>query len=169
MDFITYLSQVDALLEERIGRTSQPSEMERIAFSQDDGESPDAAARRIVEDRTLKIAQINDGFRQAVIRSFERFRQPLKVGLLVMTEGIADLHEDVRMDILKKVSEFDDFNADNDPWKEHDFGAFDRENVGKIFWKIDTFSSGLMQTGANYPESIALSYRVLTVMLASEY
>ena len=51
---------------------------------------------------------------------------------------------------------FKDFNQDNDPWEEHDFGAFSYDGK-KIFWKIDD-CQGM--------EGYSL---VLTVMLAEEY
>ena len=33
---------------------------------------------------------------------------------------------------------FDDFNEDNDPHREHDFGSFELEGE-KLFWKIDYY------------------------------
>jgi hypothetical protein len=59
-----------------------------------------------------------------------------------------------------KVKEFSEFNEDNDPWGEHDFGSFfyeSQELREKIFWKIDDYNG---QEGYNL---------VLTVMLAEEY
>lgn len=40
LPFIDYLDAVDALLEERIGRTSTQGELELIAASQESGETP---------------------------------------------------------------------------------------------------------------------------------
>ena len=80
--------------------------------------------------------------------------------LLVITRGIAALGPKAVADILLKVKEFSDFNEDNDPWGEHDFGSFfyeSQEPREKIFWKIDDYNG---QEGYNL---------VLTVMLASEY
>ena len=48
------------------------------------------------------------------------------------------------------------FTEDNDPWHEHDFGAFEYKGE-KMFWKIDDYHGN---------EGYDL---VLTVMLASEY
>jgi len=76
--------------------------------------------------------------------------------LLAMTRGVAALGEDVVAEVLLKVREFDDFTEDNDPWREHDFGAFDHAGE-KFFFKID--DHGMVD-----------GYRlVLTIMLANEY
>ena len=54
--------------------------------------------------------------------------------LVVLTRGVASLGEAEISEILKKVKDFDIFTEDNDPWGEHDFGAFEH-NGQKFFWK----------------------------------
>ena len=76
--------------------------------------------------------------------------------LLVLTKGVADLGQEEVKEILKRVKEFNVFTKDNDPWKEHDFGAFEHKGK-KIFWKIDDYTGN---------EGYEL---VLTIMLAEEY
>ncbi|MCB1781683.1 MAG: hypothetical protein KDJ34_16660 [Candidatus Competibacteraceae bacterium] len=48
LSFIDYLDAVDALLEERIGRTSTQQEMELIAAAQEGGESPRVCCHMIL-------------------------------------------------------------------------------------------------------------------------
>ena len=62
---------------------------------------------------------------------------------------------------------FDDFNADNDPHGEHDFGAFQIEHL-KFFWKIDYYDKDLCY-GSENPTDPDVTERVLTLMLAEEY
>ncbi len=76
--------------------------------------------------------------------------------MLVVTRGIAERFEGMFDEVLQRVRNFSTFTDSNDPWKEHDFGAFEL-NGEKIFWKIDDY--------AGY-EGYQL---VLTIMLASEY
>ena len=96
-----------------------------------------------------KIAKRND-FLRALIPLIS------KPNTLLMTRGVAALPSKDVAEILSRVKGFDDFNEDNDPWHEHDFGKFEH-NGQKIFWKIDDYG------GVD-------GYRlVLTVMLASEY
>ena len=71
--------------------------------------------------------------------------------------------------ILVAVRDFTDFSEDNDPSRTRDFGAFDMEGAGKIFWKIDVYESIACEYGAQHPADAGRSYRVMTVMLASEY
>lgn len=88
--------------------------------------------------------------------------------VVMMTSGVASLNPVISQSILKTVQRFDDFNADNDPYGEHDFGAFRHPVAGKIFWKIDYYDRDL-KFGAADPADADNTRRVLTVMLASEY
>jgi len=86
----------------------------------------------------------------------ESAKNSLRYHILVMTRGVASLPPDEVAEIMTKVRDFDEFNEDNDPWKQHDFGSF-QHNGHKIFWKIDDYGGA---EGFNL---------VLTVMLADEY
>ena len=109
------------------------------------------------KSKSEKIAALNDAFRQ----TFEG-------GRVVTTSGIAALPGEDYFPILAEVRAFDDFTEDNDPYGEHDFGAFDYEGVGKVFWKIDYYAPD-MQHGSEDPTEPAKTVRVLTIMFASEY
>lgn len=70
---------------------------------------------------------------------------------------------------MRAVASFTDFTKDNDPYDEHDFGAFDLDGE-KLFWKIDSYEKGWDYTlAAEAPENPQTTDRVLTVMLAEEY
>ena len=77
-----------------------------------------------------------------------------------------------RSAICEKVETFDSFTPDNDPHREHDFGAFEHGGH-KIFWKIDYYDRASFGTGRDMgsedPSDPAQTLRVLTIMLASEY
>ncbi len=96
-----------------------------------------------------EIARRNDLLRENIPRV-----SPPNVA--VMTRGVASLGEAEVGEIRNKVKKFDKFTKDNDPWGEHDFGAFERDGR-KSFWKIDDYRGH---------EGYRL---VLTVMLAEEY
>jgi len=55
-----------------------------------------------------------------------------------MTAGVNGKGPEFVSKALAKVIAFDDFNADNDPHREHDFGSFELEGK-KLFWKIDYY------------------------------
>jgi len=63
------------------------------------------------------------------------------------------------------VQSFHDFNPDNDPWGEHDFGSIKWHNE-KTYWKIDYYDQELVY--GEDPRSPECR-RVMTVMLSSEY
>jgi len=95
----------------------------------------------------------------------DRFRRTFAGGIVTVTRGIA-AREDAAA-IIEKVKTFEAFNADNDPYGEHDFGAFDHGG-DKIFWKIDAYDANL-RWGSPDPADPALTTRALTIMLAEEY
>ena len=97
----------------------------------------------------------------------DRFRQTGVGGTITMTRGVHDLADDLKRQILHKVRTFDAFDADNDPYGEHDFGSFE---VGgeKVYWKIDYFDTAL-EAGSPDPSDPAVTSRVLTIMLSREY
>ena len=86
---------------------------------------------------------------------------------MVVTRGIAALPMGQQCGIISLVRAFDAFTADNDPYGEHDFGAFDTK-LGKINFKIDYYDKAL-EYGSEDPSDPAVTTRVLTIMFASEY
>jgi len=65
------------------------------------------------------------------------------------------------------LARFSDWDAGNDPYGEHDFGAFDLFGE-RLFFKIDYYHPD-HDTHAPVPSSIELCRRVLTIMRADEY
>jgi type IV pilus biogenesis protein CpaD/CtpE len=111
------------------------------------------------DDATKKIRELNDQFRRTLGGSGS--------GKKFMTAGVAALPIDDQAAILVRVVSFEDFTPDNDPYEEHDFGAFDHQGK-KLFWKIDYYDAAC-KYGSNDPADPAQTTRVLTIMLASEY
>jgi uncharacterized protein DUF3768 len=105
----------------------------------------------------LTIAELNDLLRTTFLG-----------GRVVITEGISALPDQDREEIITKVRAFDDFSEDNDPYGEHDFGAFKQEGVGKIFWKIDYYDPSL-KWGSEDPSDPKATCRVLTILRAEEW
>ncbi len=84
-----------------------------------------------------------------------------------MTAGIAALGEELIAQVLIAVATFDAFNADNDPYGEHDFGAV-QVHGHTVFFKIDTYDRNLRYHSPD-PADPAVTCRVMTLMLAEEY
>ena len=97
----------------------------------------------------------------------DAFRRTFSGGKVTMTAGVYALPDMVKAAALQKAATFDQFNEDNDPHGEHDFGSF--ELCGrKFFWKIDYYDRA-MEYGSEDPSDPEQTTRVMTVMLASEY
>lgn len=105
---------------------------------------------------TGTIRRLNDELRQ----------QPEK-GIAVITPGVAALGPEAVKTIFRTIAVFDDFCRDNDPYGEHDFGAF-KAGTEKIFFKIEYYDHAL---GAHSPDpgDATITKRVITIMLAEEY
>jgi hypothetical protein len=69
-------------------------------------------------DRVRRIRLLNDNFRTTFIG-----------GQVVMTAGVADMPLDVKARVMLQVQRFANFDADNDPHREHDFGSFEPPRV----------------------------------------
>ena len=119
----------------------------------------------VSEDQASKIAVLNDYFRMNFLIPSQR-RVP---GQIVCTSGISALPMETQSRIWLDVIRFNAFTEDNDPHGEHDFGAFEVEGAGKIFWKIDYYADRSCRFGSENPAAPEKSFRVLTIMLAAEY
>lgn len=107
------------------------------------------------DDQTVKIRNLNDAFRKAMPRD------------VYLTVGVRTLSDEVQTEAIWRVKTFDVFDKDNDPFHEHDFGAFDIAGQ-KFFWKIDLYDQNL-EFGSEDPADETKTRRVLTIMLAQEY
>jgi hypothetical protein len=94
-------------------------------------------------------------------------RQHLTGGRAMITPGVAALGQAAVARIIKTIAVYDDFCAANDPYEEHDFGAFEAEGH-TIFFKIDYLDRTLTFHSPD-PAGPAVTERVLTIMLAEEY
>ncbi len=103
-----------------------------------------------------RIRTLNDDFRRTFVG-----------GLVVITAGVEALPADQRKSLLAKVRAFDTFTEDNDPHREHDFGAVDEGDV-RYFWKVDSYDRAT-EFGSPDPTDPAVTTRVLTIMRADEY
>ncbi|WP_245521623.1 DUF3768 domain-containing protein [Rhizobium leguminosarum] len=107
-------------------------------------------------DKTATIRTLNDAIR----------RNPT-AGRVVITPGVSALPHDQRLALLMAVVGFDDFNAGNDPYNEHDFGAIEQDG-DSYFWKIDYYDQDY-DMGSPDPANPHVTRRVLTIMRADEY
>jgi hypothetical protein len=107
------------------------------------------------EPRAATIAHLNDRLRLAPGPGW------------MMTSGVQAKGVAFVAQAIAAVGSFNDFPEGNDPYGEHDFGAFELAGE-RLFWKIDYYDRALRNASPD-PANEAVTRRVLTLMLASEY
>jgi hypothetical protein len=115
-----------------------------------------AQTKSDIEDRRRRIRDLNDGLRRYA-----------RAGIICVTAGVQALGQAGIEAVLTAVRDFDCFTADNDPYNEHDLGAL-KVAGERMLWKIDYYDRD-RRYGSPDPADPAVTTRVLTIMLASEY
>jgi hypothetical protein len=111
---------------------------------------------RFSNTRVDRIRELND-----------ELRTTLSGGKLMFTEGVAALGPKAQQQIIEALSRYDDFDADNDPYGEHDFGLITIDGCDLLF-KIDYYDLDLTFHSPDAADA-SVTTRVLTVMRADEY
>jgi hypothetical protein len=114
-----------------------------------------------------KPGQRTPEYRAKVAALNDAFRQNFQGGRVFITASVINLPADVQAAALQKVATYNLFDEENDPWGEHDFGAFELAEQ-TFFWKIDYYDEA-MRYGSEDPANPAKTTRVLTLMLAEDY
>lgn len=102
------------------------------------------------------IAELNDAHRKGIPRT-----------KTVISRWVDRLWPDTVDRVLRKVREFDDFNSDNDPYGERDYGSIELDDE-KFYFKIDYFDTDFRYWSED-PSDPSKTARLLTVALRSEY
>ena len=115
------------------------------------------------QERAERIAALNDELR----------KDPTKrhLGFITMTQGVAALGPAFWVKVIARLASLEpkDYDPGNDPHGERDFSVFEVDGH-KCYGKIDYFErGGNFTAGAEHPENVETTDRVLTVMLREEY
>jgi len=104
----------------------------------------------------IKVRKLNDALRTTG-----------KGGRIVLTGALVHANEVERMVAAARVQNYTAFTEDNDPYGEHDFGAFTL--WGRRYnWKIDYYALDEMH-GSPDPADPAVTVRVLSIFYAEDY
>lgn len=114
------------------------------------------AQRACDTPRAEQIAQLND-----------QLRKTGRGGVIMLTRGVRTLPGFLPTELLAKLAAYDNFDVDNDPHGERDFGDIDIAGAN-VLWKIDYYDKTLTY-GSEDPADPDATERVLTVMLPEEY
>ena len=110
----------------------------------------------MTESHNTRVRLLNDQLRQTGVG-----------GQVLITRGVQALGPEGLAGVVQAVRVFDDFNADNDPYGEHDFAVLRVEGVEVIF-KIDYYDLD-MDSMSPDPSDPAVTRRVMTILLPAEY
>ncbi len=108
------------------------------------------------ENQSKDIARLNDLLRRNAIG-----------GRVLVTQGVQELSQSERSQLMTAIAIFNNFTPDNDPYGEHDFGEVMVHGI-KYFWKIDYYDQNYEGMSPN-PLDQEETRRVMTVMRADEY
>ncbi len=111
---------------------------------------------RFTNTRVDRIRELND-----------TLRTTLTGGRLMFTQEVAALGDEVHQQIIAALKSYDDFDADNDPYGEHDFGMIVIDGHELLF-KIDYYDRDLTFHSPDAADP-SVTTRVLTIMCADEY
>lgn len=106
--------------------------------------------------KNAKIRELNDLLRTRYIG-----------GQVVFSAEVSALHPEQRAKIVQKVVKFKNFTAENDPYKEHDFGKISLAGED-YFWKIDYYDLDFCFHSPDAADP-TVTKRVLTIMRADEW
>jgi hypothetical protein len=126
------------------------------SYKSEDADKGEAARTATSLSAATYIRELNDALRQTFIG-----------GRVLVTPGVRELPLADNVALLNAVRIFSDFDKDNDPRGEHDFGSV--ELAGQTwFFKIDYYDKAC-EFGSEDPSDPERTTRVLTIMRADEY
>lgn len=116
------------------------------------------------EGRSFEVSTLGAG-EIAILN--DELRKRGRGGHIMVTRGVRSLPTFEVVGLLAALAAYGAFDADNDPYGERDFGDLD---IGgeELLWKIDYYDV-LGRYASPDPTNPAVTMRVLTVMLSSEY
>lgn len=131
-----------------------------------------ATAATADTDRTAEIAALNDAARAgSLVTSKTVFTRAL-ADILAGDDpdpGTRQLNLMIGQSALRRLINETLIDPSNDPYGERDFGVVEYEGH-KIFWKVDVYSNdATFAWGSEAPWDAQQSFRVVTVMLASDW
>ena len=107
-----------------------------------------------------RCRELNDELRRNIGKNIGK-------NLVVLTQGLRALPNELIREAFRKIQAFDSFNNDNDPYGEHDVIMIKVQKI-RVMAKIDYFDNDLKLHSPDKADPTATK-RVMTIMLSSEY
>lgn len=130
-----------------------------------------AAAAETV-DRTSELAALNDAARAGTLATSRTVFTRALADMLAGDDddaGTRQFNLMMGQRALRRLINETRIDPGNDPHGERDFGVIEFQGH-KIFWKIDVYANdGSFQWCSETPWDAAQSFRIVTIMLASDW
>ncbi|MDO5757324.1 MAG: DUF3768 domain-containing protein [Rhodobacterales bacterium] len=116
-----------------------------------------------------KVAAQNDAFRRnACLAIPYGTGDPVLRGRMVMTRSVSAEGSEFVQTCVDAIGRLDHFPEDNDPDGFHDFGSVEVQGTA-VWFKIDAYDDENMAFGSDAPDDPARTWRVLTILLPSDW
>ena len=123
-------------------------------------------------DRTAEIAALNDAARIGSLAASKTVFTRALADILAGEDpdpGARQLNLMKGQRSLRRLINETPIDPGNDPHGERDFGVVEHQGR-KIFWKVDVYANdGTFAWGSETPWDAQQSFRVVTIMLASDW
>ena len=131
-----------------------------------------AQATPAAVDHTAEIARLNDAARAGSLATSRTVFTRALANILAgdaADPGARQASLMLGQAALRRLINETPIEPGNDPDGERDFGAVEFQGH-KIFWKVDVYENdGTYSWGAETPWDAKTSFRVVTIMLATDY
>ena len=116
-----------------------------------------------------KVAAQNDAFRRCACLAIPYSPgDPVLRGRMVMTSNIGAMGPAFVQSCVDAIGRLDHFPEENDPDGYHDFGSVEVQGTA-VWFKIDAYEDENMAFGSDAPDDPARTFRVLTILLPSDW
>ena len=123
-------------------------------------------------DRTTEIAALNEAARAGSLATSRPDLTRAHADILAGEDpdpGTRQLNLMMGQHALRRLINETPIDPGNDPHGERDFGVVEHQGH-KIFWKVDVYANdGTFAWGSETPWDAQQSFRIVTVMLASDW
>jgi hypothetical protein len=123
-------------------------------------------------DRTTEIAALNDAARAGSLATSKTVFTRSLADILAGEDpdpGTRQLNLMMGQRALRRLINETPIEPGNDPHGERDFGVVEHQGQ-KIFWKVDVYANdGTFSWGSETPWDAQKSFRLVTIMLASDW
>jgi hypothetical protein len=117
--------------------------------------------------KTMKTPKTWKNLKKTIAELNDQHRKNIPITKTYLSRQVSHLPPEQLLELFQLVRSCNNFNQNNDPYAEHDFGKV-QLNGKSYFWKIDYYDPSFEYASAD-PANPEITNRVLSIMEASEW